>query len=61
MRIRKLLKRFLATPMKKSDFLAGIMVSRLLFMVPEVLVLLVFARLCVRRGDSRQPVRRWLC
>jgi ABC-2 type transport system permease protein len=45
MRIRKLLKRFLATPMRKSDFLGGIMVSRLLFMVPEVLVLLVFARL----------------
>ena len=43
MRIRKLLKRFLATPMKRSDFLAGIMISRLLFMVPEVLVLLVFA------------------
>lgn len=44
MRIRKLLKRFLATPMKKSHFLAGIMISRLMFMVPEVLVLLVFAR-----------------
>jgi len=44
MRIRKLLKRFLATPMKRRDFLAGIMISRLLFMVPEVLVLLVFAR-----------------
>jgi ABC-type multidrug transport system permease subunit len=44
MRIRKLLKRFLATPMRRSDFLAGIMLSRLLFMVPEVLVLLVFAR-----------------
>ncbi len=44
MRIRKLLKRFLATPMRRSDFLAGIMISRLIFMVPEVLVLLVFAR-----------------
>lgn len=43
MRIRKLLKRFLATPMKKRDFLAAIMISRLCFMVPEVLVLLVFA------------------
>ena len=31
--------------MRKSHFLAGIMVSRLLFMVPEVLVLLVFARI----------------
>jgi ABC-2 type transport system permease protein len=45
MRIRKLLKRFLATPMRRGDFLAGVMISRLLFMVPEVIVLLVFARL----------------
>ncbi len=45
MRIRKLLKRFVATPMRKSDFLGGIMISRLMFMVPEVLVLLLFARL----------------
>jgi ABC-2 type transport system permease protein len=43
MRLRKLLKRFLATPMKKTDFLASLMISRLLFMVPEVLFLLVFA------------------
>src|SRR5262245_60982320 len=44
MRVRKLLKRFLATPMKKSDFMLGIMISRMLFMVPEVLALLIFAR-----------------
>jgi ABC-type multidrug transport system permease subunit len=44
MRVRKLLKRFLATPMKRPQFLASIMVSRMLFMVPEVLILLVFAR-----------------
>lgn len=44
MRRRNLLKRFLATPMKKSHFLAGLMVSRMLFMVPEVIILLVFAR-----------------
>ncbi len=43
MRIRKLLKRYLATPMHKHDFLAGVMISRLLFMAPEVLVLLTFA------------------
>ncbi|HZZ73784.1 MAG TPA: ABC transporter permease [Pirellulales bacterium] len=46
MRLRKLLKRFLATPMKRSDFLLGVMISRLLFMIPEVLVLLVVAWLC---------------
>jgi ABC-type multidrug transport system permease subunit len=44
MRVRKLLKRFLATPMKPTDFLLGIMISRMIFMVPEVLALLVFAR-----------------
>jgi ABC-type multidrug transport system permease subunit len=44
MRIRKLLKRFLATPMPRSHFLAAILASRLLFLLPEVLVLLVFAR-----------------
>src|SRR5262249_53766891 len=43
MRIRKLLKRFLATPMRRADFLAALMISRLLFMVPEVLILLLFA------------------
>jgi ABC-2 type transport system permease protein len=43
MRIRKLLKRLVATPMRKVDFLASLMISRLLFMVPEVLVLLLFA------------------
>jgi ABC-2 type transport system permease protein len=45
MRIRKVLKRFLATPMRKTDFLLGILLSRLLFLVPEILVLLLFARL----------------
>ncbi len=44
MRIRKLLKRFLATPMKKPHFLLAVIFSRLLFMVPEMLVLLLFAR-----------------
>jgi len=44
MRIRKLLKRFLATPLKKSQFLAGMLLSRLAFLVPEVFVLLVFSR-----------------
>jgi ABC-type multidrug transport system permease subunit len=45
MRIRKLLKRFLATPMRRGDFLAGIIISRLVFLIPEVLVLLLFSRL----------------
>jgi ABC-2 type transport system permease protein len=45
MRIRKLLKRYLATPMKKTHFLGAMMLSRLLFMIPEIAVLLVFSRL----------------
>ena len=45
MRLRKLLKRYLATPMKRSHFLAAVMASRLLFTVPEVLMLLLFARI----------------
>lgn len=44
MRIRRLLKRFLATPMRRSDFLIGMMISRLIFMIPEFVLLLVFAR-----------------
>jgi ABC-2 type transport system permease protein len=44
MRIRKLLKRYLATPMKRSHFLAALIISRLLFTISEVLLLLVFAR-----------------
>ncbi len=43
MRIRKLLKRFLATPMRRGHFLTAIMLSRLLFMLPEMLVIIGFA------------------
>ncbi len=45
MRIRKLLKRYVATPMKRGHFMAAIIISRLLFTVSEVLLLIVFARL----------------
>jgi ABC-2 type transport system permease protein len=45
MRVRKLLKRFLATPMSRRDFLFSVMLSRMLFTVPEVLVLLLFGYL----------------
>ena len=44
MRIRKMLKRFMATPMKRSHFLASLMISRLLFLIPEVFALLIFSR-----------------
>ena len=42
MRTRKLLKRVLATPMKRSDFLLSLMLSRLIFTLPEVTLLLTF-------------------
>src|SRR5262249_1650495 len=39
MRIRKLLKRLVATPMRPREFLFSILSSRLVFIVPEMLVL----------------------
>lgn len=42
MRVRKLLKRFLATPMRRSDFLLALMFSRLAFTLADVVVLLLF-------------------
>ena len=45
MRIRKLLKRFMATPMKRSHFLMGMLTSRLIFMVPQIVFLLFFSYL----------------
>jgi ABC-type multidrug transport system permease subunit len=41
MRVRKLLKRLVATPMRRSDFLLAMMGSRLIFMLPEVALLLL--------------------
>lgn len=43
MRIRKLLKRLMATPMRKTHFLMGMMLSRLIFMIPQIAILLVGA------------------
>jgi ABC-2 type transport system permease protein len=40
MRVRKLLKRFQATPMRRSDFLLSLMLSRLVFTLVDVLLLL---------------------
>src|ERR1700728_180499 len=42
MRQRKLLKRFVGTPMRRGDFLLAIMTSRLLLMVIEIGLLLAF-------------------
>jgi ABC-2 type transport system permease protein len=40
MRVRRLLKRFLATPMRRRDFLLSILSARMVFMLPEMVVLL---------------------
>jgi ABC-type multidrug transport system permease subunit len=39
MRIRKLLKRLVATPMRRDDFLLAIFAARLVLLVPEMLIL----------------------
>jgi ABC-type multidrug transport system permease subunit len=41
MRVRKLLKRLLATPMRRSHFLLAILVARLTFMLPEMFLLVL--------------------
>ena len=43
MRIRGLLKRFLATPMRRWEFLVAVMASRMLFMIPEMLLIVLFS------------------
>lgn len=43
LRVRKLLKRFLATPMKKHHFMLSLLISRLVFVLIEIAVLLTFA------------------
>jgi ABC-2 type transport system permease protein len=40
MRVKKLLKRLVATPMKRTDFLWSIIGGRLVFMLPELVVIL---------------------
>lgn len=42
-RVRKLLKRLMATPMRRTDYLLSHMLSRLIFLVLEVGLLLAFA------------------
>jgi ABC-2 type transport system permease protein len=44
MRIRKLLKRFFATPLERWQFLLAVMVGRMLFVIPEMILLVAFAR-----------------
>ena len=59
MRRRNLLKRFLATPMKKSHFLAGLMISRMAVHGPRGAGAAGVRPLRVRRGDSAAACTRW--
>jgi ABC-type multidrug transport system permease subunit len=45
MRSRKLLKRLIATPMRKTHFLGAMMASRMILVFLEMILLLVFGRL----------------
>lgn len=40
LRMRKLLKRFVATPLRRRDFLLSLVVSRLFFLIPEAAAIL---------------------
>lgn len=40
LRVRKLLKRYVATPMRRSDFLLALMSSRLFFLIPEMALIM---------------------
>src|SRR5206468_9821263 len=44
MRVRKLLKRLLATTMRRADFLLSILSARLMFMLPEMVLLVLVGR-----------------
>ncbi|MBN1627750.1 MAG: ABC transporter permease [Deltaproteobacteria bacterium] len=44
-RTRKLLKRLAATPMRRSHYFLGFMLSRMLFLIPEVAILVVLGRI----------------
>jgi ABC-2 type transport system permease protein len=44
MRVRKLFKRLLATPMRRTDFLLSLLISRLAFLIPEMSMLLLVGR-----------------
>ena len=56
-RNRKLLKRFVATPMVRAYYLASFIVSRLLFLAIETAVLMVFAWLVFGVTDPGIAVR----
>ena len=51
--MRKLLKRMIASPMRKREYLLAQLLARLLFLAPEVGVPLGVRRARVRHADQR--------
>ena len=60
-RTHKLLKRFLATPMRRRDYLLGHMLARLAFVPMEALTLLLFAWLIFGVASAGSPRPRLRC
>jgi ABC-2 type transport system permease protein len=60
MRQRKLLKRFVATPMRRSDFLLALLSSRLVLMLVEVTLLLGFGVLAFHMRILGSPLNIFL-
>ncbi len=56
MRAKKLLKRIVATPMRRSDFLASFLLVRLVMLAIEMPPLLIFARLLFSIGVRGSPI-----
>ena len=52
-RLKKTLKLMVATPMRKSDYLLAQMLSRFVFLVVEVVVILAFGVAVFQRADPR--------
>ncbi|HYK90217.1 MAG TPA: ABC transporter permease [Acidobacteriota bacterium] len=56
LRVRKLLKRFVATPMHRSDFLWSLIGGRLAFMIPEVVIILGAGALLFKVAIKGNPL-----
>ncbi len=56
LRVRKLLKRFVATPMRRSDFLWSLIGGRLAFMIPEVVIILGAGALLFKVAVRGNPI-----
>jgi ABC-type multidrug transport system permease subunit len=56
MRVRKLFKRLLATPMNRPDFLLALLTARLVFLIPEMVALFVLGIVLFRVPVNGDPL-----